>query len=111
MHVAYAGLWYGAAQGSVGWILVTPAGMTDFEDRVRRMSMEAMKEIGRDRGEIADVIEPPGADYCVITFANPDVKPIEIPKPLGAGESQELDDPESAAVPVRNVKRGPRAEG
>ena len=66
--------------------------MTDFEDRVRRMSTEAMKEIGRDGAEIADVIEPPGADYCVITFSNPDIKPIEISKPLGAGESQELDE-------------------
>jgi hypothetical protein len=66
--------------------------MTDFEDRVRRMSTEAMKEIGRDGSEIADVTEPPGADYCVITFSNPDLKPIEIPKPLGAGETQELDE-------------------
>lgn len=66
--------------------------MTDFEDRVRRMSAEAMREIGRDSGEIADVVEPPGADYCVITFQDGAVKPIEIPKPLGAGESQELDE-------------------
>src|SRR5438874_995957 len=36
--------------------------------------------------------EPPGADYCVITFVDPTHKPIEIPKPLGAGESQELDE-------------------
>ena len=66
--------------------------MTDFEDRVRRMAREAIREIGRDPGDIADVIEPPGADFCVISFADPDVKPIEIPKPLGAGESQELDE-------------------
>ena len=66
--------------------------MTDFEDRIRRMAREAMGELGRDGGEIADVVEPPGADYCVITFTNPDVKPIEIPKPLGAGESQEQDE-------------------
>ncbi len=66
--------------------------MTDFEDRVRRMAREAMKELGRDGDEIRDVIEPPGADYCVITFTNPDVKPIEVSKPLGAGESQELDE-------------------
>ncbi|HWW62058.1 MAG TPA: hypothetical protein VN181_11875 [Thermoanaerobaculia bacterium] len=66
--------------------------MTDFEDRVRRMAREAIREIGRDPGEIADVTEPPGADFCVIAFADPDVKPIEIPKPLGAGESQELDE-------------------
>ena len=66
--------------------------MTDFEDRVRRMAREAMVEIGRSADEIADVVEPPGADYCVITFSDEDLKPIEIPKPLGAGESQELDE-------------------
>ncbi len=66
--------------------------MTDFEDRVRRMAREAMKEIGREPDEIADVIEPPGADYCVITFADQTHKPIEIPRPLGAGDSQELDE-------------------
>lgn len=67
-------------------------GMTDFEDRVRRMAREAMSEIGRSADDIADVIEPPGADYCVITFTDPGHKPIEIAKPLGAGESQELDE-------------------
>lgn len=66
--------------------------MTAFEDRIRRMAREAMAEVGRDGSDIADVIEPPGADYCVITFTDPDVKPIEIPKPLGAGDSQELDE-------------------
>lgn len=66
--------------------------MTTFEDRIRRMAREAMKEVGRDESEIDDVVEPPGADYCVITFVNPDLKPIEIPKPLGAGDSQELDE-------------------
>jgi hypothetical protein len=66
--------------------------MTTFEDRIRRMAREAMKEVGRDEDEIDDVVEPPGADYCVITFVNPDLKPIEIPKPLGAGDSQELDE-------------------
>ena len=66
--------------------------MTDFEDRIRRMAREAMKELGGDEREIDDVIEPPGADYCVITFSNPEHKPIEISKPLGAGESQELDE-------------------
>ena len=66
--------------------------MTDFEDRVRRMAHEAMKELGRDPAEIADVIEPPGADYCLITFASGDLKPIEVSKPLGAGDSQELDE-------------------
>lgn len=66
--------------------------MTAFEDRIRRMAREAMGELGRDASEIADVIEPPGADYCVIAFSNPDIKPIEISKPLGAGDSQELDE-------------------
>jgi len=66
--------------------------VTDFEDRICRMAREAMEELGRDPGEINDVIEPPGADYCVITFSNPDVKPIEIPKPLGAGDMQERDE-------------------
>jgi hypothetical protein len=66
--------------------------MTTFEDRIRRMAREAMKEVGRDESEIDDVVEPPGADYCVITFVNPELKPIEIPKPLGAGDSQELDE-------------------
>lgn len=66
--------------------------MTDFEDRIRRMAREAMAEIGRDGDEIRDVIEPPGADYCVISFSDPELKPIEISKPLGAGESQELDE-------------------
>jgi hypothetical protein len=66
--------------------------MTAFEDRIRRMAREAMGELGRHEGEIDDVIEPPGADYCVITFTNPEVKPIEVSKPLGAGESQELDE-------------------
>jgi hypothetical protein len=66
--------------------------MTDFEDRIRRMAREALSEIGRDSSLIADVIEPPGADYCVISFSNPDIKPIEIPKPLGAGETQEQDE-------------------
>ena len=66
--------------------------MTDFEDRVRRMVREAMGELGREPAEIADVVEPPGADYCVITFSDPEHKPIEISKPLGAGETQELDE-------------------
>jgi len=66
--------------------------MTAFEDRIRRMAREAMAEIGRDQSEIADVTEPPGADYCVVSFTNPEIKPIEISKPLGAGESQELDE-------------------
>ena len=66
--------------------------MTDFEDRIRRMAREAMEEIGRNGDEIDDVVEPPGADYCVISFSDPEVRPIEIPKPLGAGESQEQDE-------------------
>ena len=66
--------------------------MTDFEDRIRRMAREAMEELGRKAEEIRDVIEPPGADYAVISFADPDHKPIEVAKPLGAGESQEMDE-------------------
>lgn len=66
--------------------------MTAFEDRIRRMAREAIVEIGRDESEIADVVEPPGADYCVISFSDPDLRPIEIPKPLGAGDFQELDE-------------------
>ena len=66
--------------------------MTAFEDRILRMAREAIVELGRDESEIGDVIEPPGADYCVITFSDPEHKPIEIPKPLGAGESQEQDE-------------------
>lgn len=66
--------------------------MTDFKDRVKRIALETIAEIGRRPEEIADVIEPPGAEYCLITFTDPALKPIEIPKPLGAGESQELDE-------------------
>jgi hypothetical protein len=66
--------------------------MTAFEDRIRRMAREAMGELGRDESEIADVVEPPGADYCVISFSDPEIKPIEVSKPLGAGESQEQDE-------------------
>jgi hypothetical protein len=66
--------------------------MTTFEDRVRRMVSEAVREIGHEPGEIVDVLEPPGADYCVISFRDPDLKPIEVSKPLGAGESQEMDE-------------------
>lgn len=66
--------------------------MTTFEDRILRMAREAMKEIGRDPEEISDVVEPPGADYCVITFRDPEHKPIEIPRPMGAGDMQEIDE-------------------
>ena len=68
------------------------SGMTAFEDRVRRIVQEAMSDLGRDPQEIGDVTEPPGADYCVVSFRDPGLKPIEIPKPLGAGESQEQDE-------------------
>ena len=51
-----------------------------------------MTELGRDPDEIRDVTEPPGADYAVISFADADHKPIEVAKPLGAGESQEMDE-------------------
>lgn len=66
--------------------------MTTFEDRILRMAREAMTEIGRSPDEIADVVEPPGADYCVITFHDPEHKPIEIPRPIGAGDTQEIDE-------------------
>ena len=66
--------------------------MTAFEDKIRRLVQEAMRDLGRDGAEIDDVMEPPGADYCVISFVDPAIKPIEIPKPLGAGESQEQDE-------------------
>ena len=66
--------------------------MTGFEDRIRRMVTETMREMGRDSNEIDDVVEPPGADYCVVSFTDPELKPIEIPKPLGAGDSQEQDE-------------------
>ena len=66
--------------------------MTGFEDRIRRMVSETMHELGRDSSEIDDVVEPPGADYCVVSFTDPELKPIEIPKPLGAGDSQEQDE-------------------
>jgi hypothetical protein len=66
--------------------------VTDFEDRIRRMAREAMADLGRDPDEIRDVIEPPGADFAVISFADPAHKPIEVAKPLGAGESQEMDE-------------------
>ena len=66
--------------------------MTTFEDRVRRLVQEAMRDLGRDVSEIDDVTEPPGADYCVITFRDESMKPIEISRPMGAGESQEQDE-------------------
>jgi hypothetical protein len=66
--------------------------VTDFEDRIRRMAREAMEDLGRSAEEIGDVIEPPGADYAVISFRDPEHKPIEVAKPLGAGESQEMDE-------------------
>ena len=56
------------------------------------MVREEISETGHDPNEIADVIEPPGADYCVITFRDPELKPIEIPRAMGAGESEELDE-------------------
>ena len=56
------------------------------------MAREVIRELGHDGNEIADVVEPPGADYCVITFRDPNLHAIEVSKPLGAGESQELDE-------------------
>ena len=67
-------------------------GAAQTEGDLRRMVDEALHQMGRETGDVADVVEPPGADYCVISFSNPDLKPIEIPKPLGAGESQEQDE-------------------
>ncbi|HEV7765388.1 MAG TPA: hypothetical protein VGQ76_10330 [Thermoanaerobaculia bacterium] len=66
--------------------------MTDFEDRIQRMVRDVMEELGHNIDEIEDVTEPPGADFCVITFRDPELKPIEVSKPLGAGESQEQDE-------------------
>lgn len=66
--------------------------MTDFEDRVKRIVRETMVELGHDPKEISDVVEPPGADYCVIQFADETLGSIEVAKPLGAGESQERDE-------------------
>ena len=66
--------------------------MSDFEQRVRRIAREVMQDLGRQADEIDDVVEPPGAEYCVITFRDPEIRPIEVAKPLGAGESQELDE-------------------
>ena len=66
--------------------------MTTFEDRVRRIVQEVVREMGRDGSEIDDIVEPPGADYCVISFRDPAMKPIEISRPLGAGETQEQDE-------------------
>ena len=51
-----------------------------------------MNELGRNPDEIADVVEPPGADYCVISFHDENLKQIEVSKPLGAGDSQEQDE-------------------
>lgn len=66
--------------------------MTAFEERIRRIAREALGELGRDPQEIDDVVEPPGADYCVISFRDPALKPIEVPKGLGAGDMQETDE-------------------
>ena len=66
--------------------------MTAFEDRVRRLVSDTMVELGHDPAEIADVVEVPGADYCMISFVDENIHAIEISKPLGAGESQEQDE-------------------
>ena len=49
------------------------------------MAREAMKDLGRSPDEIADVTEPPGADYAVISFTNPEFRP-PIPRVLPAWE-------------------------
>lgn len=51
-----------------------------------------MESLGRDSDEIEDVVEPPGAEYCVIRFSSDEIEPIEVPRPIGAGESQEADE-------------------
>jgi len=66
--------------------------MTAFEDRIRRIAREAMNDLGRDPHEIDDVVELPGADYALISFRDPSLKPIEVPRALGAGETQEMDE-------------------
>lgn len=66
--------------------------MTAFEDRVRRLVKETMQELERDPDEIEDVVEPPGAEYCLIRFRDPELEPIEVSEALGAGESQEKDE-------------------
>ena len=66
--------------------------MTDFEDRIRRMVRETMEELGQNPTKISDVIEPPGADYCVVTFSDSKIETLQISKPLGAGDSQEKDE-------------------
>ncbi len=66
--------------------------MSSLEDRVYRIAREVMTELSRDPDEIAAVEEPLAADFCVIRFRDPSIKAIEIPNPIGAGESQEKDE-------------------
>lgn len=66
--------------------------MTAFEDRIRRIVHETMEELDRDPEEIEDVVEPPGAEYCLIRFRDESLQPIEVPKGIGAGDSQEKDE-------------------
>ena len=66
--------------------------MTAFEDRIRRIVHETMEELDRDPAEIEDVVEPPGAEYCLIRFRDESLEPIEVPKGLGAGDTQEKDE-------------------
>jgi hypothetical protein len=66
--------------------------MTSFEERVRRIAREVMGELGREADDIDAVIEPPGADYCIITFTDPELEPVQVARPMGAGDSQEKDE-------------------
>lgn len=51
-----------------------------------------MQELDRDPDEIEDVVEPPGAEYCLIRFKDDSLEPIEVSEGLGAGDSQEKDE-------------------
>lgn len=66
--------------------------MTAFEDRIRRIVRETMEELDRDPAEIEDVVEPPGAEYCLIRFRDESLDPIEVQKGIGAGDAQEKDE-------------------
>lgn len=66
--------------------------MNDFEERVWKLAHEVMQDLGRTAEEIDDVVEPPGADYCLISFTDEAVAPIEVARAMGAGESQEEDE-------------------
>jgi hypothetical protein len=66
--------------------------VTTFEDRLLRIARETMEELGRDPDEITDVEEPPGADFAIIHFRDDSIQPIEVPRAMGAGDTQEQDE-------------------